>query len=249
MRYDAEDARYIRADNIEEFCNTNEVLLTSAPRGIVLEFPGLGGGSCLGGDMELHPYVGPHAQRLADAGLLLAYTFPGPWSWMNKGAVRMTDLLVDAIREKYGLGADSPLGVSGGSMGGQGALMYACRSRHRVTACAAACPCFDVPAAVSVRPEFPRTFLRAVADYDMPFGEALLTLSPRHCVDELPSIPYFITCDCADELFPEAGMDEFVAAMRARGLSVSYRKMPGMGHGGFTPEVREELTTFLVENT
>lgn len=248
MLYDAQDARFIRADNIDCYCNTNAHLLMGAPRGIVLGFPGLGGGSCIGGGMDLAPYNGPHAAKLADAGLLLAYTFPGPWSWMNKGAVRMTDLLVDAIREKYDLPADSPLAVSGGSMGGQGALMYAARSRHRVTACAAACPCFDVPAAVFVRPEFPRTFLRAVADYDQPFEEALLTLSPRHNVDLLPDIPYFITCDCADELFPEAGMDAFVEDIRAHGLTVDYRKMPGQPHGGFTPEVRQALTDFLAEN-
>ena len=51
------DSDYITPQNTELFCNTNESLLQQPVRAIVLEFPGLGGGSCIGGSMDrtMHP--------------------------------------------------------------------------------------------------------------------------------------------------------------------------------------------------
>ncbi len=160
----AEDASYIHPDTLPYYCRTNETLLPAdvRPKGIVLEFPGLDGNSCLGGSMnELTPYVTPFTQRCAEHGIIAAYLFPGPWSWMNRGAVRLTDLVVDALIEKYGFDMKDPvrLAVTGGSMGGQSALIYTMDSRHAVDACAAHCPCCDVPACFDAHPEFPRTFL------------------------------------------------------------------------------------------
>ena len=138
------DRDYITPQNISLFCNSNEHLLKQPARGIVLEFPGLGGSSCVGGHIDRGEYNILHAAPLAENGVILAYGFPGPWSWMNPGAVRYMDLLVDALREKHGLDESSPLVVTGGSMGGLGALIYTASSRHKVTACCAACPCVDV---------------------------------------------------------------------------------------------------------
>ncbi len=68
----------------------------------MLEFPGLGGGSCMGGVPDISPYGHLLAPYLAEHGILLFYTFPGPWSWMNKSAVRVIDATVDAIRAFLG---------------------------------------------------------------------------------------------------------------------------------------------------
>ena len=83
------DFEIISPETLYMFCNTNEGYLSDAPRGIVLEVPGLGGGSCLGGVMDMRPYETPYTKRLADEGLVVAYAFPGPWSYMNRGAVRI----------------------------------------------------------------------------------------------------------------------------------------------------------------
>ena len=142
------DTSYVNATNFLQFCRSNESLLTTAPRGIVLEFPGLDGNSCMGGRQDpLGPYVKSSSgfpEATARAGLVHLYMTPGAWSWMNPGVVRITDLVVDAVRTKYALGETAPLVATGGSMGGLGALVYAARSRHHVTAVAAACPCYDV---------------------------------------------------------------------------------------------------------
>ena len=99
------DAEYINKDTLNYYCVTNEAYIPEGKKvtGIVLEFPGLGGGSCLGGSMDnMIAYNTPFARECAAKGIVLAYTFPGPWSWMNTGAVRMTDLMVDAFMDRYG---------------------------------------------------------------------------------------------------------------------------------------------------
>lgn len=245
----ASDAYFINKRTYTRFCNSNEALLKTKPRGIVLEFPGLGGGSCLGGRQEFGAYTNSWSkfpEATASAGLVHVYLMPGPWSWMNPGAVRMADLVVDALREKFGLAEGTPLVAAGGSMGGLGALVYTAKSRHRVTACAAACPCYDVLAQYHCKASFARTYLSAVAPLtDKPLVEGLKEISPRHLLSQMPDIPYFIVCDCADDIFPEKGMDDYVAQLRTRVSSVTYEKLPGKKHGEFTPECRGRLHAFV----
>ena len=157
---------YINAETIRYYAKTNERFLRRV-KGVCLEFPGLGGGSCLGGTDDLGDYDTDFAVRAANAGVLLAYVYTGPWSWMNIGAVLIADAVVDAILEKYRL-SDVPVVVSGGSMGGLGALIYAASSRHAITACAAACPCCDALDRYDAADEFRKTFVSAVAGYDCP---------------------------------------------------------------------------------
>ncbi len=74
----ASDRAFINPETLHLYCNTNAHLLVGPPRAFVLEFPGLGGGSCMGGCAELGPYDHLLAPYLAERGILLVYTFPGP---------------------------------------------------------------------------------------------------------------------------------------------------------------------------
>lgn len=253
--YTVSDRDYINSDTIDLYCNTNAHLLTAPPRAFVLEFPGLGGGSCLGGSMEPGPYNGPLSAAFAEAGILQAYVFPGPWSWMNRGAVRMINALVNALREKYGFTESTPWAVMGGSMGGLGALIYTAShggDPARIpTACLAHCPCVNAPDRVNCRPHITRTFFRAVADYEMPIAQALETISPIHRVQDMPRIPYHIINDLEDELFPAEQMDAYVEQMLERGHSVTYHRLEGRRHGELTEQewahIRHFLLTHLIK--
>lgn len=247
---DARDDYFINRDNYRLFCNSNEDLLKGSPRGIVIEFPGLGGGSCLGGRQDpMGAYTNSWSkfpETTAAAGLVHVYLMPGPWSWMNPGAVREADLVIDALHAKFGLAEGSPLIAAGGSMGGLGALVFTAWSRHKVTACASACPCYDALAHYHCTPSFARTYLAAVAPLtDRPLVEGLKAISPVHLLGRMPDIPYFIVCDEKDHLFPAAGMDAYVGRLRAAGRNVEYVKLPGKGHGEFTPECRARLHAFV----
>ncbi|MBP3572384.1 MAG: hypothetical protein J6M42_10535 [Clostridia bacterium] len=248
--YTLSDRDFINPDTLDLYCNTNAHLLTAPPTAFVLELPGLGGGSCLGGCMDIAPYNGPLSGALAEKGILQAYGFPGPWSWMNRGAVRMVNALIDAIREKYGLTEKAPWAVMGGSMGGTGALLYAASHSgdpaYTPTACLAHCPCVDILDRVYCAPDVPRSLFRAVADYEMPIAEALKTLSPVCRVEDLPSIPYHIVNDLSDELFPPEQMDAYVETLREKGHAVTYHRLPNCRHGELTGEEWEVIREFLL---
>lgn len=239
------DKQIINSSTLSLFCNTNEAVLTLPVRGFILEFPGLGGGSCMGGIMDLAEYRGGYAEEMGKAGILVAYTFPGPWSWMNKGAVRYCELVAHAIREKYQLPDDTPWAVTGGSMGGLGALIFAAEASIKPTACVAVCPCVDVPYCFETHGQFRRTLFRAVADYEGEIQENLLTLSPKHRTLDMPHIPYFLINDCADELFPEEQMDAYVEKLRGLGHHVEYDRLPGCHHGEITQEAWAHILAFF----
>lgn len=233
------DRKFINEDTYQLYANTNEDFLTLPVRGIVVEFPGLGGGSCLGGQMDRKPYGNFRVKDFAGKGIVVAYLFPGPWSWGNRGAVRMADAVIDAIAGKYGLEGDFPLVACGGSMGGVGSLMFAAYSRHKISQVVAACPCVDVPECFGCHDDFPRTYISAVACYDMELDEALRSISPIHCIDKMPKTEYFICCDDDDEIFPKEQCDLYVEKLKQAGYSVEYHTQPGLVHGEFLPDVRE----------
>jgi len=66
-------------------------------------------------------------------------------------------------------------------------------------------------------------------------------------VGNMPRIPYFICSDAEDDLFPEAQCDHYVDALRAQGHDVIYHRQPGIGHGGFLPEVWRQMQAFMTE--
>lgn len=243
-RFPGDDA-FINKDTFTMYCNTNASVLKEPVRGIAVEFPGLGGGSCLGGSPDPADYCTEHARYLGERGILHVYMFSGPWSWMNRGAVRMTDNVIAAAKDRYGLSDDAPVAVLGGSMGGLGALIYCVYGENIPVACAAACPCVDVRKQMNVLFHFPRTYVSAVLSCDMPIAQGLDTISPAAHTDDMPAIPYMILNDCADELFAEADTDAYTEKLLALGHDIDYVKLPGCRHGEIPKEVKDGLYRFI----
>ena len=73
-----DDTQFINCETIDYYANTNEEFINGEINGIVIEFPGLGGGSCLGGQMDRRVYDTYYTQDFAKNGILVAYLFPGP---------------------------------------------------------------------------------------------------------------------------------------------------------------------------
>ena len=247
------DSLYINENTIPYYCNTNAHLIEGEVKGFVLEFPGLGGGSCMGGNMDQGDYNGNLPSILASHGILQVYTFPGPWSWMNKGAVRMVNALVKALRKKYNLTEKTPWAVMGGSMGGMGALMYSANCNVNEDSvgvpgrCVAVCPCVNIPDVMHRVQDIPRTVFRAVSDYDMPIEDGLKLISPNCRTADMPHIPYLVVCDCADEIIPEEQINDYVADLKSRGHNVTHDHLPGAGHGAITDDEWCKIIEFLLE--
>lgn len=242
-------SEFINEKTLFYYCNTNEGKLGETKvTSILVELPGLGGSSCIGGSINRGVYEDPYTEDFAKHGIVVAYIFPGPWSWGNRAAVRITDSVVAALAKKYQLKEPFPLGVTGGSMGGLGSLIYSADSSYKINAVASACPCTNVLTDFAVLDDFPRTYISAVAGYDMDPEEALKSISPLYRLDDLQDTAYFICSDAKDTLFPEEECDLFVEKMHARSLDVIYRRQPEQGHGCFLPEVRQEFHEFLLSH-
>ena len=129
-------------------------------------------------------------------------------------------------------------------------MIYTASSSHHVKACVSHCPCYDVPKLFSVHPDFTRTFISAVASYDIPFEDGLKEISPIHRVSDMPSIPYLIIADEEDELFDVDGIEEYVKQLQGTvDSTVLFRRLPNLTHGQFTPEVYREMIHFIITNS
>ncbi len=142
----------------------------------------------------------------------------------------------------------SPVVLTGGSLGGHTALIYARYSKHKLGGCLATCPVGDVKFSFHERPDVPRTILAAVnwdtANLEKYFHE----LSPIHQAEHLPDIPYLIVHGALDKAVAKAAhSDPLVPKMKARGLNVTYIEPAEMGHGSpITFEIYRKRIDFVL---
>jgi pimeloyl-ACP methyl ester carboxylesterase len=194
-------------------------------RGIVLDFRGLGDGSMKGG-------ASASELEWGDAGALVVTPYHDPWAWMNPATRAFVDELVDGLFARHDLDERTPILSTGGSMGGQQALIYARYARRPVAACAVNCPVCDLEYHYGERPDLPRTMHAAFGSYG-DITEALQAHSPVHQANEMPDIPYLILHGGADKAVAKSmHSDKLVEALRSRGVSVEYRVREEMGHCG-----------------
>ncbi len=209
-------------------------------KGVVLSFHGLNGG--LKG--------GPSTEELewARGGGLVIHPYYGPWAWMNRQARAMIDELVDAVYAAYKLSDGIPLICTGGSMGGQGSLLYTRYAKRTVRACLANCPVCDVKYHFHERPDLPPTFRHAFLGYAERLNNLFTEHSPLSQVAAMPDIPYRILHGDKDRSVSKTNhSDKMVAAMRKRELKVDYVEVEGMGHCGPLPlKVLEDNIAFVV---
>jgi len=223
--------QHVTAGNLDRFAWTNLKFLRSPVRGIAVFH------HALGWTPALTPPDG-WQRALAEKGVVCLQPFTGPWCWENDRAVALTDRLVSLVKEKYNLPAGVPVVSAGSSSGGQGALVWPCYSRHRVSAILANCPVCDLADHAAQRPDVLRTVADAVADAgDLDF--ALRQHSPIDLVDCLPEVPVLIVQATADEVVDRGKQaDRYVQALRTAGRAVEYAASEGQGHCGLTPEAR-----------
>lgn len=250
-KYAEADAEYINFENLSYYTRNNLKYVEGDIKGIVMEFPGLGGSSCLGGLVGMGEYSSDFAQECGKKGIAVMYMYCGPWSWGNKGVIRMADLVIDALKDHYNLPDDIPVVSTGGSMGGLGALMFTHGSRHNIISCMAACPCYDILGeykSFDALKEFPRTYLSAIAAYDMPLTEGLKAITPQENIATMPKVPYYVVCNVEDECFDDEGMAVFVQKMKDAGHDVTFKVLPGTTHGTFTDEERVSYRNFIINS-
>lgn len=231
--------KLITYPTLRNFAYSNDKICQKPIRGIALSFFGLGGKEMFAEDTELGLF-------LAEKGIILIIPYTNPWSWMNKQAVAYTDELIDVIMEEYGLPEDLPIVSTGGSMGGQSALVYTAYAKRTPKACVANCPVCDLPYHFTERPDLPRTLYSAFGQYDCSLEEALQSASPLHLAEagKMPDVKYTIYhCTEDKAVNKEMHSDRFVVAMH---YGVNYFAVPDRGQCDLPPEFRESYNQAIV---
>lgn len=198
-------------------------------RAVVLAFHGLGGGA---------PKKTPGTEELewGKRGGLVVHPYYGPWSWMNRSARCFVDELIDDVFREFSIGSNTPVVSTGGSMGGQGALIYTRYARRPVVACDALFPVCDAKYHFNERPDLPATFRYAYRGYPGDWNAIMEEHSPLHQAANMPKIPYLVIHGDADAaVSKQHHSDPFVARMKQCGHNVEYIEIPGMGHGTSVP--------------
>lgn len=220
-------------ENLRNFAYSNDKLLTGAPRGIVVNFFGLGGMSIFDEDTSEGKYY-------AEQGIIYLVPYNNPWAWMNKQAVAYTDEVIEVIMKEYSLPDTLPIVANGGSMGGMSALVYTRYARRTPVCCVANCPVCDLPFHFTERADLPRTLYSAFWHEEGDVSEALKSASPLHLIPEMPKIDYHVFhCDCDMDVNIHNHSEVFVEAMREAGHSISYTVVEGRPHCDLPAEVWE----------
>lgn len=204
--------KVITAENFRDFAYVNDNAVKGEIKGVVVFFMGLGG-------TTTYEYDCVQGEIYGEKGLLYIMPYSNPWAWMNKWEVKLTDDVLDAVFEKFGLKEDTPVASTGGSMGGLGALVYALKAKRTPVIVSANCPVCDAVYHYGERPDLPRTMYSALCDEEGDLLTALKGISPIHLAERMPKIKYRIFHSDADQ---SVNMD-----MHSKRF---YEKMKGLGH-------------------
>lgn len=231
----------INYDDLRLFAYSNDRLCRGKIRGITITFPGLGGMAMFGDDYEPGLFF-------AERGIVYLNPYVDPWCWMNSRAVDYTDRVVDCIFKKYSLPEGTPVVSTGGSMGGQSALVYMVYAARTPAACVVNCPVCDLPYHYTERNDLPRTLYSAFYGQEGTLEEAMKTASPLHLADRMPQSDYYIfACEKDEAVNKERHADAFVKALRPD-LNVTYHNVPGRGHCDLPDDMKALYDQYIVRS-
>ena len=233
---------YINYENLRSFCYSNDKIINGEIKAIALDFYGLGGQSMYGTDTHL-------GEKYAREGIVLIHPYANPWGWMNSEEVALTDEIIDVLFEKYNLSKDTKIISTGGSMGGQCALVYCAYAKRTPVACVTNCPVCDMPFHFTEREDLPRTIYSAMRNEKMPLDKAIESRSPLHLVGNgLPKIPYYIFhCDKDYAVNIDAHSKKLVDKMKENGYDVTFEIVKDRGHCSFTLDAKEKYEQIVIE--
>ena len=229
----------INYNNLKDFAFTNAEIVTKPVKGIVITFHGLGYTGQIDEPTE-------YSKDLASKGIIEIFPYYGPWAWMNEGAVKTVDAIVDVIFNHFNLPQNTPIISTGGSMGGLSAIVYTRYAKRTPVACAADSPVCDLEYHYSERPDLPKTILSSFANYNDSFEHAVGSSSPVMLANNMPKIPYYIVHGNLDKAVGKKDhSDPFVSEMKRYGHNITYIEVDGMDHCAMPENIASGYNAFI----
>lgn len=233
--------KIITYDTLRSFAYSNDKICTGPIRGITVSFFGLGGASMFSDDTAEGKFFAEH-------NIVYIIPYANPWAWMNRQTAAYTDEIIDVLIRHYNLPDNIPIISTGGSMGGQSALVYMVYAARTPAACVANCPVCDLPFHFTERPDLPRTLYSAFGTYEGTLQDALESASPFHLTDRMPDSAYYIFhCEADLAVNKQKHSDRFVEKM-AEKHNITYFAVPERGHCDLTPEMRQKYNDAIVSS-
>ena len=232
--------KIITIDNLRRFAYCNNDICQGNIKGIVISYFGLSCDWMFNEDIKEGLFYG-------EKGILYLVPYQNPWAWQNKQNVALTDELIDVLFESYNLPEDLPIVSTGGSMGGQSALVYMAYAKRTPVSCVVNCPVCDLPYHYTERNDLPRTLYSAFYNYDCSLQDALESASPLHLVNKMPekSEYHIFHCEKDKSVNKQKHSDRFVELME-KNHSISYYPVADRGHCDLTDEMKKKFEDLTV---
>ncbi len=216
--------KVINYENLRRLAYSNDELCKDI-KGIVLEFSGC----------SIYNMYHEHTNAgkfYAKHDILYVIPYYNPWAWMNKPAVEFVDEIVDVLFKHFNLDENTPIASTGGSMGGQGAIVYTARAKRTPAICISNCPNADLSFGLKNNNNHLRTLYSAFWYEDGDIEDVVKKYSPIDIVDELPeSAEYHLFHGDNDEsLNYTVNSKRLYEKMLKRGLDVTFMLCKGRGH-------------------
>ena len=225
--------KIINYENLRSFAYSNDKLIKGKIKGIAIDFFGLGGQAMYHEDTQT-------GIMLAEHNILFFVPYANPWGWMNKQEINLTDDIIDVLFEHYGLGENTPIVSTGGSMGGLCSIVYTYYAKRTPVACVSNCPVCDMVYHFTERVDLPRTIYSAFCDCEGTLNEVLKQYSPYHLAEKMPDIKYTIFhCDKDTAVNIDKHSGAFVEEMKKYGKDISFHIVNDRGHCDLGPEATE----------
>ena len=231
----------INYETLRNYAYSNDKICIHPIKGIVISFFGLGRSEMYSDDTEEGMYF-------AERGIIYIIPYNNPWSWMNRQAVSYTNEIIDVVIDTVQLPDNIPIVSTGGSMGGQSALVYMVYAKRTPVACVANCPVCDLPFHFTERKDLPRTLYSAFFNESGTMTEALKSASPIHLVDRMPDSNYFIFhCENDSKVSKEKHSDIFIKEM-AKKHQIKYHTIPERDHCDLTEDMWKLYREYAVKS-
>lgn len=219
--------KIITIENLHSFCYLNDDKVLSNPKGLIVEFIGLGGQRMFTSYDAANIY--------SEHNILFMVPYINPWNWMNDQAIQEVNELIEVVKEKYQM-PSLKVASTGGSMGGMSALTYSAYAKEVPAIVVANCPVCDLEYHYTERPDLPRTMYSAFYDANSPkdLQDVLKEHSPLRLAEahKLPETKYVIFhAECDSQVNIHKHTEKLLEVMNKQ-YDVEFTRVPNKDHCG-----------------
>lgn len=211
--------------------------------GLVIHLYGRGG-SHIDYNMGRPPYARLR-QLLAERGYWLVVPDLGPSHFMNEKAVNQLDAVIAGMKAAETIDP-ARVHIIGTSMGGVSGLVYVSLRPGAIRSICAIFPVTDFTVWLKESPGYEASVAQAYGLDSKALLPFLEERSPLRHADAFVHVPVFLLHGAADNLVYPHHSRDFAAALSAKGYSVTYREVSGLGHEDAVAEdYQKEIADFL----